>query len=69
MRTGLKLLTIGGLLIVLMIPILSLRGLVWERQQRGGEAAEDIARSSSRAQTLVGPLLVFSSATKTWWKK
>lgn len=61
MRTGLKLLTIGGLLIVLMIPILSLRGLVWERQQRGGEAAEDIARSSSRAQTLVGPLLVLES--------
>lgn len=58
MRTGLKLLMIGGLLIVLMIPILSLRGLVWERQERGREAAEDIARSSSRAQTLVGPLLV-----------
>ncbi|MEZ5543736.1 MAG: cell envelope integrity protein CreD [Lysobacteraceae bacterium] len=61
MRTGLKLLMIGGLLIVLMIPILSLRGLVWERQERGREAAEDIARSSSRAQTLIGPLLLLDS--------
>ena len=58
MRTGLKLLLIGGLLVALMVPILSLRGLVWERQQRGLEAAADIARSSSRDQHLVGPLLL-----------
>ena len=61
MRTGLKLFLIGGLLVALMLPILSLRGLVWERQQRGLEAAADIARSSSRDQHLVGPLLLIES--------
>lgn len=61
MRAGLKLLLIGGLLLILLIPILSLRGLVWERQQRGLEAAADIARSSSRDQHLVGPLLLIDA--------
>ena len=53
-----KLLLIGLLLLLLALPIGMLQGLVGERQQRGREVAEDIARSSSRAQTLVGPLLV-----------
>ncbi|MCX7557236.1 cell envelope integrity protein CreD [Xanthomonadaceae bacterium JHOS43] len=58
MRTGLKLVLIGALLVALMVPMLMLRGLVWERQQRGLEAAADIARSGSREQHLVGPLLL-----------
>ena len=61
MRTGLKLFLIGGLLVVLLVPIFFLRGLVWERQQRGLEAAADIARSSSRDQHLVGPLLLIEA--------
>jgi inner membrane protein len=52
-----KLPLIGLLLLVLGVPVMMLQGLVWERQQRGREVAEDIARSSSRAQLVVGPLL------------
>jgi inner membrane protein len=57
MKLLFKLVLIGALLLVLAIPVMMLQGLVGERQQRGREAVEDIARSSSRAQTLVGPLL------------
>jgi inner membrane protein len=57
MKPTLKLVLIGLLLLVLGVPVMMLQGLVWERQQRGREAAEDIARSSSRAQRLIGPLL------------
>jgi inner membrane protein len=57
MKPMLKLLLVGALLLVLAVPVMMLQGLVYERQQRGQEAAEDIARSSSRAQLVVGPLL------------
>lgn len=52
-----KLLLIGLLLLLLALPIAMLQGLVAERQQRGREVAADIANASSRAQTVVGPLL------------
>jgi inner membrane protein len=61
MRAGFKLVLIGVLLIVLMVPILLLRGLVQERQMRGMEVADDIARSSSRAQDISGPLLLIEA--------
>lgn len=57
MKLTLKLLLIGILLLVLGVPVMMLQGLVSERQQRGREAAEDIARSSSHAQQIIGPLL------------
>ena len=57
MKPVLKLVLIGLLLLVLGVPVMMLQGLVWERQQRGREVAAEIANSSSRAQTLVGPLL------------
>ena len=57
MKLLLKILLIGGLLLLLAVPVMMLQGLVWERQQRGHEVAEDIAQSSSRAQQVVGPLL------------
>ena len=60
MRAFLKLLLNGAVLIGLLIPIFLLKGLVYERQERGREVAEEIARASSRAQDLVGPLLVVS---------
>lgn len=61
MRAFLKLALIGGILIGLLVPILMLKGLVYERQARGREVAEDIARASSRAQHLIGPLLLIES--------
>lgn len=61
MRSVLKLALIGVILVVLMVPLLMLNGLVHERQERGREVAEEIARASSRAQHLVGPLLLLEA--------
>lgn len=58
MRYGLKALLIGVVMLGLLIPILTLRGLVQERQVRAAEVRADIARASSRAQRLLGPLLL-----------
>ncbi|MGQ0800085.1 MAG: cell envelope integrity protein CreD [Pseudomarimonas sp.] len=63
-RWIIKLLTIGGLMLLLLLPMAALRDLVSERQARGMEVAEGIAASSSRAQMLVGPLLLIE-ATRT----
>jgi len=57
MRYGWKVLVIGGLTLLLLIPLLMLRGLVQERQQRAAEVRAEIAGSSSREQRVVGPLL------------
>lgn len=68
MRIGFKLALVGLLLLLLLIPLAMLDGLVAERQQRGEEVAQDIARSSAGAQELVGPLLLVE-AQKTTEKK
>jgi inner membrane protein len=57
MRYGWKVLVIGALTLLLLIPLLMLRGLVTERQQRAAEVRAEIAGSSSREQRVVGPLL------------
>lgn len=57
MRLLPRLLLIAGLLVLLAVPVMMLQGLVYSRQQRGLEAADEIAESSSRAQHLIGPLL------------
>lgn len=56
-----KLLLIGALLLLLLVPLGLLDGLVAERQQRGQEVAADIARSVGGAQTVVGPLLLIEA--------
>lgn len=58
MRGVFKLVVVGVLVLALMIPLLMLHGLVEERQARGREVAEEIARASAGPQRLVGPLLV-----------
>ena len=60
-RWWLKLGMIGGLILLLLLPLSALRGLVVERQWRGQEVAADIAASSSRSQQLLGPLLVIDA--------
>jgi inner membrane protein len=57
MRYGWKVLVIAVLILSLLIPMLMLRGLVQERQQRAFEVRAEIANSSSREQRVVGPLL------------
>ncbi|MFY2763314.1 cell envelope integrity protein CreD [Arenimonas sp. MALMAid1274] len=63
MRIGGKLLLVGVMLLLLLVPLALLGGLVSERQLRGQEVAADIARSSAGPQDVVGPLLLVE-ATK-----
>lgn len=65
MRLALKFALVGGLLILLMIPLLMLYGLVAERQQRGQEVAAEIAQASAGSQTVVGPLLLVEAERAT----
>ncbi len=60
MQFGRKVLVIGALTLVLLLPLNLLRGLVQERQQRAAGVRAEIANSSSRAQQLTGPLLLLS---------
>jgi inner membrane protein len=64
MKLGLKLLVIGLVMVLLLVPILLLKGLVWERQQRAEEVRTEVAQSSSRAQRLLGPLLLVEIETE-----
>jgi inner membrane protein len=57
MRLGRKLLAIGGLILLLLIPLALLGGLVEERQQRAAEVVADIAQASANAQRVTAPLL------------
>ena len=58
MRIGWKLVLVGLMLLLLLIPLGLLDSLVAERQARGQEVADEIARSSSGPQQVVGPLLL-----------
>ena len=57
MRLALKLLAIGGLMLLLLVPLALLDGLVHERQSRAGEVLADIARASANPQRVTAPLL------------
>lgn len=57
MRLGRKLLAIGGLMLLLLIPLALLDGLVYERQQRAADVVADIAQASANAQRVTAPLL------------
>ena len=52
-----KLLTIGFLILLLLIPLMMVRSLVAEREGRRTAAADEVAASWGRAQTLGGPVL------------
>ncbi|WP_430461319.1 cell envelope integrity protein CreD [Thalassolituus sp. LLYu03] len=59
MRTLLiKLVTIGSLMLLLMIPLTMIRSTVDERKHYSEAVANDIARSASYSQTVTGPVLV-----------
>ncbi|NTU98381.1 cell envelope integrity protein CreD [Candidatus Falkowbacteria bacterium] len=52
-----KLVVIGFLVFILMIPALSIMGLVQERQSRRDEAVKEVTSKWGDKQTLVGPIL------------
>ncbi|WP_260963244.1 cell envelope integrity protein CreD [Pseudomonas citri] len=55
---AIKLGMIALLILLLMIPLLMINGVIDERQELRDGVLQDIARSSSNSQQLVGPLLV-----------
>ncbi len=53
-----KLISIGFLVLVLLIPTEGIQDLIVERQQRAGEAMQEVAMKWSGSQTISGPVLV-----------
>lgn len=53
-----KLLTIGALMLLLLIPLAMIGNSIEERQRYSETVLQDIAKSSSYSQTLTGPVLV-----------
>jgi inner membrane protein len=70
MRYGIlfKLAAIGGIVILLMIPLMQIHGLVRERQAARDSAVADIARGTGLAQVVTGPVLVVPAVrtVRTW---
>ena len=65
---AIKLGVIGVLIMLLMIPLLLIGGMVSDRQALRDGVLADIARSSSAAQALTGPLLVvpYRKTVREW---
>ncbi len=60
-----KLLSIGILVIILLIPTAWITNLIYERQTRAARVTEEIAAKWSSAQTLTGPVLVIPYLSET----
>jgi len=54
----LRFLVVGGLLLVLLIPLLMIRGTIQERERYRNEAVHEVGESRARQQQLLGPVLV-----------
>ncbi|MFZ5636805.1 MAG: cell envelope integrity protein CreD [Pseudomonadota bacterium] len=58
MRLLLKILMVVGMTILLLVPLMMIRGTIQERQSYRDEAVRTIARSTAGEQALTGPVLV-----------
>jgi inner membrane protein len=56
--TMLKLLGVGGLILLMLIPLLMIEGVLNDRLARRNEAVADITSSWGRDQNIIGPVLV-----------
>jgi len=56
--TMLKLLGVGGLILLLLVPLLMIEGVLNDRLARRNEAVADITSSWGREQNIIGPVLV-----------
>jgi inner membrane protein len=54
----LRFLTVGGLVLLLLIPLSLIRGAIHERQSYRAEAVQRVARNTAGAQQFIGPLRV-----------
>ncbi|TWI03422.1 inner membrane protein [Luteimonas cucumeris] len=58
MRLLFRFITVGGLVLLLLIPLAMIRGTIQERQMFRNQAVQRIAQTTAGAQNLVGPLRV-----------
>ncbi|AKC85617.1 cell envelope integrity protein CreD [Pseudoxanthomonas suwonensis] len=58
LRLLLRFLTVGGLVLLLLIPLSMIRGLIHDRSHYRGQAVERVSQSMAGPQQLVGPLRV-----------
>ncbi|WP_105253393.1 cell envelope integrity protein CreD [Pseudoalteromonas sp. T1lg75] len=56
-KLGNKLLIIAGLILLILVPIMLIKGLIFERSERHLQVQQEIARSSSGEQGIIGPFL------------
>jgi inner membrane protein len=61
---SLKLLAIGGLTLILLIPLSMIREVISARQQRQNEVEQTVAASSAGQQVLLGPILAIPYVEK-----
>ncbi|MFL6590244.1 MAG: cell envelope integrity protein CreD [Chthoniobacterales bacterium] len=56
--TMFKLLGVGALILIMLIPLLMIQGVLTDRLARRNEAVEDITSSWGKDQSIIGPVLV-----------
>src|SRR3977135_1880838 len=56
--TMLKLIGVGGLILLMLIPLLMIQGVLNDRLARRNEAVNDITSSWGKDQHVIGPVLV-----------
>ena len=56
LRLLLRFLTIGGLVLLLLIPLLMIRGTINDRERYRAQAVERVSQSMAGPQQVVGPL-------------
>ena len=61
----LRLFLVGILALLLMIPIVMIYGLVWERQNRHDTVTAEVASSWGNTQTVTGPALILPYTVRT----
>ncbi len=59
-RLLLRFLTVGGLVLLLLVPLMMIRGAISERQMFRAQAVARVTQSAAGAQRLVGPLRIIS---------
>src|SRR5205085_3546847 len=56
--TMLKLLGVGALILIMLIPLVMIQGVLSDRLARRNEAVDDITASWGKDQSIIGPILV-----------
>ncbi|RJG18219.1 cell envelope integrity protein CreD [Alcanivorax profundi] len=64
-----KMLTIGGLMLVLVVPLLMIQGKISERESEAWQVGDQIARQISGEQQLGGPMIVVPRTVRSWSEK